>query len=48
MILPPNYRAEMTFDEARDGYLEDGLPRDDAEVYARVLTSPPIENLPII
>lgn len=48
MILPPNYRDGMSYDEALTGFLEDGLERADAEVYARILTSPPDPNLPII
>lgn len=48
MIMPPNYRPNMTFEEARDAYIDDGMSQEDAEVYARLLTSPPIEDLPII
>lgn len=48
MILPPNYRDNITYEEALAGYIDDGLPRADAEVYARVLTSPPVEDLPIL
>ena len=46
--MPPNYRPSMTFEEARDAYIDDGMSPEDAEVYARVLTSPPVEGLPII
>jgi len=48
VIMPPNYRPSMTFEEARAAYIDDGVPPEDAEVYARVLTSPPIDGLPII
>lgn len=48
MILPPNYRDDLTFEEALEGYLSDGLSREDAEVYAHVLTQPPVDGLPII
>ena len=48
MITPANYHDGITFEEAVDGYLQEGLDRARAEVYARILTSPPDAELPII
>lgn len=40
MITPSNYYPDMTKAEAIAGYLADGWTREDAEVYAAVLTRP--------